>query len=127
MADSGQAFRHDHWLALDDERARHLERLLTIQRCLERRPGWFHLSSDEQAEAERVSGLTELDSKLRRLSCKLTRSLQVLPRTPMGTIEGVTANLRIAERLLPRDENRAVHDLIVRAVRDLGRISASRD
>lgn len=127
MPFDGDLARQQDWLALDDERARHLERLLTIQRCLERRPGWFHLSSDEQAEAERVSGLTDLDSKLRRLSCKLTRALQALPRTPMGTIEGVTANLRIAERLLPRDENRAVHDLIVRAVRDLGRIRCDRD
>ena len=85
---------HRHWLALDDERARQLDAWSAIHRHLERQPGWFDLSEDNRVEAERISGLTELDGRLRLINRRLRRWLRVLPTAPSRDLDGVVANLR---------------------------------
>lgn len=117
---------HGNWLALDDERARQLDAWGAINRHLERQPGWFDLSEEDRAAAERISGLSELDVRLRVIHRRLRRWLRFLPTTRSHDLDGVMANLQVAERLLPPEENLIVHGLIVRAVRDLGQIRDGR-
>lgn len=114
------------WLSLDDERARQLDKWSGMLRHLERKPGWFDLSEEQQREAETLSGLTDVDVLLRVIHRRLRRWLRVLPTTPCRDLEGVVANLRVAERLLAPEENLIVHGLIARAVRDLGQIREAR-
>lgn len=117
---------HRHWLALDDERARQLDTWSAINRHLERQPGWFDLSEEDRVEAERVGGLADVDGRLRVIHRRLRRWLRVLPTTPSHDLAGVVANLQVAERLLPPEENLIVHGLIVRAVRDLCQLRDAR-
>jgi HEPN domain-containing protein len=114
---------HRRWLALDDERGRQWEAWSTIHRQLERQPGWFALSDDARSEAEQASGLSELEARLRIIDRRLRRWLRGLPKTPSRDLGEVAANLQVAERLLPPEENRIVHGLIKRAARDLDRLS----
>ncbi len=110
------------WLALDDERARYLEAWCSINAQLERQPGWFDLSEKDRAEAELVAGLPQLDQRLRAIDRRLRQWLRSLPTAPSRDLEEVAANLSVAERLLPPEENHVVHGLISRAVRDLSRM-----
>ncbi|MNI66710.1 hypothetical protein D3C73_1223000 [compost metagenome] len=89
---------------------------------LERQPGWFAKSDADRDEAEQASGLTDLSIRLRLIDRRLRRWLRFLPMTPALDVEGVVANLQVAERLLAPEENRIVHGLIVRAARDLSRL-----
>lgn len=114
---------HRRWLALDGERCRQWDAWSTIHRQLERQPGWFALSEDARAEAERASGLSELEARLRLIDRRLRRWLRNVPKAPSRDLNEVAANLRVAERLLPPEENRIVHGLIKRAARDLDRLS----
>ncbi|MBG7615603.1 hypothetical protein IWC96_09965 [Brevundimonas sp. BAL450] len=114
---------HRRWLALDDERCRQWDAWSTIHRQLERQPGWFALSEDARAEEERASGLSELEARLRVIDRRRRRWLRGLPKTPSRDLGEVAANLQVAERLLPSEENRIVHELIKRAARDLDRLS----
>lgn len=117
---------HRHWLALDNERVRQLDAWSSIHRFLERQPAWFDLSDEERAEAERISGLSELDARFRVIQRRLRRWLRFLATTPNQDLTGVIATLQIAERLLPPEENFIVHRLIARAVRDLDQIRDAR-
>ena len=117
--------RHERWLALDDHRLRLLDGWCELQRQLESDAGWFALSDGARAEIEQTSGLSGLDTTLRLIDRRLRRWLHALPTDPTDDIAVVTANLQIAERLLPAEENRVVHGLIARAVRDLARMQNS--
>lgn len=116
------AFWRRRWLAVADERARHLETWCSINAQLERQPGWFELSEKDRAEAESVAGLPQLDRRLRAMDRRLRRWLRSLPTAPSRDLDEVVVNLSVAERLLPPEENRVVHGLISRAVRDLSRM-----
>ena len=107
------------WLALDDHRRRLLDGLCDLQRQLEMEAGWFALSARARAEIEQASGLAELDITLGVIHRRLRRWLRAIPTDPADNIAVVTASLQVAERLLPAEENRVVHGLIARAVRDL--------
>ena len=117
---------HRRWLALDDERCRQWDAWSIIHRQLERQPGWFALSEDARAEAERASGLSELEARLRVIDRRLRQWLRRLPKTPSRDLGEVAANLQVAQRLLPPEENRIVHGLIERAARDLDRLNRPR-
>ena len=84
--------------------------------------GWFALSDDARAEMEQTSGLSDLDTTLSLIDRRLRRWLRALPTDPTDDIAVVTASLQVAERLLPVEENRVVHGMIARAIRDLARI-----
>jgi len=86
---------------------------------LERQPGWFALTEEEKAAAQRRSGLTESDALLRILHRRLVRSLRKMPNVPSRDYDAVLANLEVAERLMPPEENAVVHGILWRAVRDL--------
>lgn len=113
---------HRRWLALDDERARQLDAWSAINRHLEGQPGWFEMSENDRSEAEQISGLAELDHRLRAINRRQRRWLRFLPIMPSRDLDSVVANLQVAERLLPPEENLIVHGLIARAVHDLGQI-----
>lgn len=113
---------HEHWLALDNQRIRHLDAWCEINADLERRPGWFALSDAEKADAQRVSGLSEKDELLRVLHRRVARTLRKMPTGPSSDYDGVLANLRVAERLIAPEENAIVYAILSRAVRDLGAI-----
>lgn len=113
---------HRRWLALDDHRLALLETWCDLQRELERQAGWFDLSNTAQREIEQTSGLSDLDTRLRLIHRRLRRWLRALPTDPADDIAVVAASLQVAERLLPPEENRVVHGLIARAVRDLARM-----
>lgn len=113
---------HQRWLALDDRRLRLLDKWCDLQRQLERQVGWFALSDTARAEIEQTSGLSDLNVGLRLIHRRLRRWRRTLPTTATDDIAVVTASLQVAERLLPAEENRDVHGLIARAVRDLARM-----
>lgn len=115
---------HERWLALDDHRLRLLDTWCDLQRQLERQEDWFALSDAARAEIEQTSGLSDLDTTLRLIHRRLRRWLRTLPTEPTDDIAVVAASLQVAERLLPPEENRVVHGLIARAVRDLARMRA---
>ncbi|MNY31329.1 hypothetical protein D3C86_1654890 [compost metagenome] len=81
------------------------------------------MSDADRDRAERASGLTDINTRLRLMDRRLRRWLRFLPKTPAIDIEGVIANLQVAERLLAPEENRIVYGLIVRAARDLSRLT----
>ncbi|MEN5115100.1 hypothetical protein ABE453_13835 [Brevundimonas diminuta] len=110
---------HQQWLALNDAYVRQLDTWAVALARLERQPGWFAKSDADRDEAERASGLTDLSTRLQLIDRRLRRWLRFLPKTPARDVEGVVANLKVAERLLAPEENRIVHGLIVRAARDL--------
>lgn len=110
---------HRKWLALDDERVRQLDAWSVLLTHLECQPGWFALSDDARAEAEQLNGLSELEARLKAIYRRLRRWQRFMPTTPSRDVDGVIANLQVAERLLAPEENLVVHGLIVRAARDL--------
>ena len=112
------------WLALDDRRLRLLDAWCQTTWRLERLVGWFALSDEERAEIEQSNGLPVLDTNLRLIDRRLRRWLRALPTNPTDDIATVVASLKVAQRLLPPEENRIVHGLIARAVRDLSRVRA---
>lgn len=118
----GDRVRYERWLALDDHRLCLLDAWCELQRRLESEVGWFALSDGARAEMEQTSGLSDRDATLRLIHRQLRRWLRALPTAPTDDIAVVTASLQVAERLLPAEENRVVHGLIARAVRDLARI-----
>jgi hypothetical protein len=122
MPDFQRVSWHQQWLALNDEYARQLDTWAVALARLERQPGWFAKSDADRDEAERASGLTDLSIRVRLIDRRLRRWLRFLPKTPARDVEGVVANLQVAERLLAPEENRIVHGLIVRAVHDLSRL-----
>lgn len=113
---------YERWLALDDYRLGLLDGWCRLQLQLERQVGWFDLSNAARAEVEQTSGLSDLDTTLRLIHRRLRRWLRTVPTDPTDDIAVVTASLQVAERLLPAEENRVVHGLIARAVRDLARM-----
>lgn len=119
VARSNPAAWQSRWLSLDDHRLRLLNEWCECQRLLENQPGWFAFSDAARAELERNSGLSEIDGNLRAIHRRLRRWLRSIPHEPSRTIDGVVANLLVAERLLPIEENPIVHGLITRAARDL--------
>lgn len=119
MPDDQRLTWHQNWLALDDQRIRHLDAWCEINRDLERQPGWFALSDAENADAQRASGLSEFEARLRVIHRRVARSLRKLPVDPSRDYNAVLANLRVAERLIAPEENAVVYGLISRAVRDL--------
>lgn len=122
MPDDQRLIWHRNWLALDDQRIRHLDAWGEINSELERLPGWFALSEAEKADAQRASGLSELDALLRVIHRRLARSLRKMPVGPSQDYDAVLANLRVAERLIAPEENAVVYGLLSRAVRDLAAI-----
>lgn len=122
MHAEGAPVWYQRWLTLDDHRLRLLANWCRLQRQLERQVGWFALSDGARTEIEQTSGLSDLDITLRLIHRRLRRWLRALPTDPTDNIAVVTASLQVAERLLPAEENRVVHGLIARAVRDLARI-----
>lgn len=58
---------------------------------------WFDLSDEARQEAERVSGLAEVNSRLRVIHRHLSRRLRVLSKMPSPHLEGVTARSRAAD------------------------------
>lgn len=112
---------HRKWLALEDHRLRLLDTWCDLHARLERQAGWFALSDAARAEVEQTSGLSDLDAPLHLIHRRLRRWLRALPTEPTDDVAVVTASLRVAERLLPPEENRIVHGLIARAVLDLSR------
>jgi hypothetical protein len=113
---------HKRWLALDDHRLDLLDTWCDLQRQLERQAGWFDLSNAARAEIEQTSGLSDLDTTLRLIHRRLRHWLHTQPTAPTDDVGVVMASLQVAERLLPAEENRVVHGLIARAVRDLARM-----
>lgn len=113
---------HKRWLALDDHRLHLLDTWCELKRQLERQVGWFDLSDRARAQIEQASGLSDLDVILGLIHRRLRRWLRALPTDPTDDVAVVAASLQVAERLLPAEENRVVHGLIARAVRDLARI-----
>ena len=109
-------------LALDDQHNRHLHAWSELNGRLERQPGWFALTDAEKDAAQHASGLSELEALLRILHRRLVRSLRRMPTKPSRDYDDLLANLRVAERLSPPEENAAVHGILTRAVRDLAAI-----
>jgi hypothetical protein len=107
------------WLSLDDHRLRLVDDWCKLHWRLEGQTEWFSLSDAERAEVEKASGLSDLDTILHLIHRRLRRWLRVLPSGPTNELAVVAARLRVAERLLPAEENAAVHALIAGAVRDL--------
>lgn len=122
MPDFQRVSWHQKWLTLNNEYARQLDTWAVALARLERQPGWFARSDADREEAERASGLTDTNTRLRLMDRRLRRWLRFLPKAPAQDIEGVIANLQVAERLLAPEENRIVHGLVVRAARDLSRL-----
>lgn len=113
---------YERWLALDNNRLHLLDTWCELHQQLERQAGWFDLLAPARADIEQISGLSDLNVTLRLIHRRLRRWLRALPTEPTDDIAVVTASLQVAERLLPAEENRVVHGLITRAVRDLARM-----
>jgi len=122
MSDQQRLAWHDGWLALDDERIRHEEAWCDLNRELERRPGWKRLSEAQRVEAQRVSGLTEIENAIDAVQQRLDRTLEKMPTGPSRNYDAVLANLRVADRLIYPEENEVVSGLLSRAIRDMAAI-----
>lgn len=125
MSELRKLDRHRAWLTLDDDRLRRLDDWCEIQLRLERQAGWFALSDAARADAEKASGLVDLDRCLRVIDRRLRCWLRRLPAGPADDVAIVAARLEIAKRLLPAEESPAVHKMIARAAHDLYRLQRS--
>ena len=116
---------HSRWLALDDQRRYELDRWCELNQRLESRPGWFALSPASRADEQREAGLLAIDEGLRAIDRRLRLYLRILPACSAQDIDGVLADVRVAERLVLRGQNDVVANLLSRAARDLAAISCA--
>jgi len=118
---------HSRWLALDDQRRHELDRWCELNQKLESQPGWFALSPASRADKQRQAGLLAIDHGLRAIDRRLQVHLRRLPASSAQDIDGVLADIRVAERLVLREQNDVVANLLSRAARDLAAITSADD
>ena len=89
----------------------------------DRDPKFAHRRRLLQAGAER-SGLTQIEARLDELETESNALLRAMRPAPAKSVEAIIANLSVAGRLIFEEDHPEAHGLIVRAVRDLAKLSA---
>jgi len=111
------------WIAVDTEHRRLLTEWGTLEGRLIRKHGWFRLSPEERTAIPEGARLAEIEARLDVLEEENQTLLKAMRPTPAKSVEAVIANLSVARGLIFGEDHPEAHGLIVRAVRDLAKLS----
>jgi hypothetical protein len=114
------------WLAVDAEQRRLLAEWGNLEGWLIRKRKWFRMSSDERAAIPESARLAEIEARLDVLEEDSQTLLKAMRPAPAKSVEAVIANLSVARGLIFEEDHPEAHGLLVRAVRDLTKLSASK-
>ena len=112
------------WLAVDSERQRLQTEWSNLEGWLIEKRRWFSLSPSERSALPEGARLGEIDARLDVLEEENQTLLKAMRPTPAKSVEAVIANLSVAGGLIFKEDHPEAHGLIVRAVRDLSKLSA---
>jgi len=112
------------WLAVEEEQRRLMAEWGTLEGWLIKKRKWYRLSSDERASIPEGARLAEIDARLDVLEEENQTLLKAMRPAPAKSLQAVIANLSVAGRLIFEEDHPEAHGLIVRAVRDLAKLSA---
>lgn len=115
---------YEHWLTLDREVERLLLQWGDVEGWLMTEHNWHRLSEAEQSMLSEGRALREIDARLNSLCAERDGLLRKLPTRGAQTLDAIAARLRVAERLIYRDDHPEAHALIVGSRRDLCAIRA---
>jgi hypothetical protein len=96
----------------------------TLEGKLIKKHGWFRLSPEERTAIPEGARLVEIEARLDVLEEESQTLLKAMRPTPAKSVEAVIANLSVARGLIFAEDHPEAHGLIVRAVRDLAKLSA---
>ena len=117
---------YKHWVSLDMEVERLLERWGDVEAWLADEHGWLRLNKAEQAALPEGQVLRDVDARLEDLFAERDGLLERLPTQGARTLDVIAARLWVAERLFYRDDHPELHAMIVGSRRDLCAIMAGR-
>jgi hypothetical protein len=112
------------WIAVDAEYHRLLTEWGNLEGWLIKKRRWFRLSSHERAAIPEGARLAEIEARLDVLEEENQTLLKAMRPAPAKSVEAVIANLSVAGCLIFEEDHPEAHGLIVRAVRDLAKLSA---
>ena len=96
----------------------------TLEGWLIKNRRWFRLSPDERAAVPEGARFSQIEARLDELEIESHVLIKAMRPTPAKSVEAVIANLSVAGRLVFEEDHPEAHGLIVRAVRDLTKLSA---
>ncbi len=96
----------------------------TLEGWLIKNRRWFRLSPDERAAVPEGARFSQIEARLDVLETESHVLLKAMRPAPAKSVEAVIANLSVAGRLIFEEDHPEAHGLIVRAVRDLAKLSA---
>jgi hypothetical protein len=111
------------WIAMDVEHRRLLVEWGTLEGWLIGHCRWFRLSPDDRAAVPEGARLSQIEARLDVLEIDSNALLKAMRPAPAKSVEAIVANLSIAGRLIFEEDHPEAHGLIVRAVRDLAKLS----
>ena len=112
------------WIAMDVEHRQLLAEWGTLEGWLIKNRRWFRLSPDERAAVPEGARFSQIEARLDELEIEGHVLLKAMRPAPAKSVEAVIANLSVAGRLIFEEDHPEAHGLIVRAVRDLVKLSA---
>jgi hypothetical protein len=112
------------WLAMDVEHRHLLAEWGTLEGWLIKNRRWFRLSPDEKVAVPEGARLSQIEARLDVLETESHVLLKAMRPAPAKSVEAVIANLSVAGRLIFEEDHPEAHGLIVRAARDLAKLSA---
>lgn len=112
------------WIAIDVEHRRLLAEWGTLEGWLIKNRRWFRLSPGERAAVPEGARFSQIEARLDELESESHVLLKAMRPAPAKSVEAVIANLSVAGRLIFEEDHPEAHGLIVRAVRDLAKLSA---
>jgi hypothetical protein len=112
------------WIAMDVEHRQLLAEWGALEGWLIKNRQWFRLSPDERAAVPEGARLSQIEARLDVLETESHVLLKAMRPAPAKSVEAVIANLSVAGRLIFEEDHPEAHGLIVRAARDLAKISA---
>lgn len=112
------------WIAVDAEQRSLLAEWGNLEGWLIKNRRWFRLSADERAAVPEGARLAEIEAWLDVLEEESQILLKAMRPAPAKSVEAVIVNLSVARGLIFEEDHPEAHGLIVRAVRDLAKLSA---
>lgn len=112
------------WIAMDVEHRQLLAEWGTLEGWLIKNRRWFRLSPDERDAVPESARFSQIEARLDELETESHILLKAMRPAPAKSVEAVIANLSVAGCLIFEEDHPEAHGLIVRAVRDLAKLSA---
>ena len=115
------------WLDLHAEQEGLIERWQKLESEVCRLPGWRNLSNELKSKLPQSSAMKELDTRIDTLFRLNEELISGVINTGASTAQGLLLKLRVAEALVPLDENENAHRLLQAIVGDAEKLLGSID